>query len=221
MKNLFFSNLIFIIIICAIFSNQTYANSIDKYHGIILPIPKATEQKMLQYTWHSGCPVGLNDLVYLQINYWGFDNKPHTGELIVNKNIASDVVNIFRELYTIKFPIAKMQLLDVYQGDDVKSMEDNNTSAFNCRTKAGYPNVFSHHAYGLGIDINPLINPYIKNNIVLPPSGKEYLYRNPYIKGIITKNSSVYKIFMRHGWKWGGNWRGLKDYQHFEKVVIE
>lgn len=187
------------------------------FHNKIMPIPMDVKQTMQRYTWHEGCPVAINDLAYLQLSYWGFDNKIHQGILIVNEQLADEIVQIFHELFLIKFPIAKMQLLDAYQGDDEKSMADNNTVAFNCRALTSDSHFYSLHSYGRAIDINPLVNPFINNGFVLPPQGSAYLLRNPHIKGIIVKGNAAYKIFMKYGWRWGGDWQQLKDYQHFEK----
>lgn len=187
------------------------------FHSKITAIPINIQQIMQRYTWHEGCPVSLNDLAYLQLSYWGFDNKPHQGILIINKQLAAETVQIFHDLFLIKFPIAKMQPLDVYQGDDEKSMADNNTVAFNCRAITGYRYIYSIHSYGRAIDINPLINPYFYNGVVLPPQGLSYLSRKPNIKGIIVKGNAAYNIFVKYGWSWGGEWTNLKDYQHFEK----
>lgn len=183
----------------------------------ISAIPSALQQQMQMYTWHPGCPVNLSDLAYVQLSYWGFDNKSHQGILIVNAKVAENVVDIFKQLYVIKFPIAKMQPLDVYYGNDLQSMADNNTVAFNCRAMTSDATRFSLHSYGKAIDINPLFNPYIEGNTIYPPEGKFYLARNPNIIGTITHGSPIYAVFIAHGWKWGGDWQGLKDYQHFEK----
>ena len=208
--------MVFFAIFFVMIAGSANANKTNDFQSKISVIPPTIQQEMLQYTWRKGCPVNLNNLSYLQVSYWGFDNKTHLGILIVNNKIAKNVVAIFRELYFIKFPIAKMQLLESYQGNDEKSMEGNNTVAFNCRTISGYSHLYSQHSFGLAIDINPMINPYIKDNIILPPQGINYLQRDPNIKGIIVKNNAAYNIFIQHGWKWGGNWHGMKDYQHFE-----
>lgn len=39
---------------------------------------------------------------------------------------------------------------------------------------------------------------------------------NPVEKGTIEKDSEIVKIFEKHGWSWGGNWKN-PDYQHFYK----
>ena len=210
---------LFVFIVITVFSLQTSWSAQNYFfHSSITQIPVKQQLMMQRYTWHTGCPVPINNLDYLQLSYWGFDNKTHQGILIVNQQLAPEVVQIFHKLFLIKFPIAKMQPLDVYQGNDEKSMEDNNTVAFNCRTISGYSNLFSLHSYGRAIDINPLINPSIKNGGVLPPQGSAYVSRNKNIKGIIVMGNSAYNIFIKYGWQWGGEWRSLKDYQHFEKA---
>ena len=107
--------------------------------------------------------------------------------------------------------------MSYYHGSDELSMEDNNSSAFNFRevTDGGK---LSNHAYGLAIDLNPKVNPYIKNNVVLPANGQAYVNRDQCVLGIIKKNDAVYQLFTSYGWTWGGDWSSLKDYQHFEKA---
>lgn len=159
--------------------------------------------------------IALEDLVYLQVGHWGFDDRKHLGELIVNKRIADDLLEIFKLLYEGKYPIEKMVLIDDYGGSDEKSMDDNNSSAFNYREVTG-TNKLSKHSYGLAIDINPVQNPYIKNNIVLPEIGKEYIDRQTFKKGMIKDGDLCHRLFKEKGWTWGGDWKSLKDYQHFE-----
>ncbi len=185
----------------------------------ISAISSATQKLMTQYTWRSGCPVPLADLADLTLSYWGFDHKTHTGTLIVNKQLAAEVVNIFRELYTQRFPIERMEPMDTFAGDDNLSMTANNTSAFNCRANTTYPDQYSLHSYGYAIDINPLINPYVKGDLVLPLGGKNYLDRTKPVPGMIVQGDKVYQAFIKRGWIWGGALEGRQDYQHFEKKL--
>lgn len=165
--------------------------------------------------------VSLSDLRYVRVQHYGYDGTIKSGELIVNKKIAKKVVKIFYELYKIKYPIQRMELIDKYDADDVKSMEANNTSAFNFRTVSGTSKL-SKHAYGLAIDLNPRINPYVRGNYVSPKNGKVYKQRNlklckgVYKTNMIHKNDKAYKIFKKYGFSWGGNWRAYQDYQHFQ-----
>ena len=188
-----------------------------RFKSSINPISSEIKAQMLKYTWHPTCPVTLNDLSEVKLIYWGFDHKPHQGELIVNKALAKEIVAIFKELYHHRFPIQRMELMDAFKGDDMQAMNANNTSAFNCREVTGQPGVFSQHSYGRAIDINTLINPYVKGNQVLPEAGKVYANRSTNYPGKITKNSFIYNTFQKYNWNWGGDWDDLKDYQHFEK----
>ena len=145
--------------------------------------------------------VDISKLSYLKIAYWGFDDKSHIGEMIVNKVVAQEVLDIFNE----------------YGADDEKSMEDNNTSAF-CYRKISNTNKLSNHSLGMSIDINPLYNPYVTKNYILPTNANIYFNRNIDVKGIIKKEDDLYNAFIKRGWKWGGEWKNKKDYQHFEKL---
>ena len=108
-----------------------------------------------------------------------------------------------------------MQPIDVYGGDDQASMADNNTSAFNCREVDGAPGVWSQHAYGGAIDINPLVNPWVQGSRVDPVSGAAYADRNLDAQGMVRAGDVVTEAFASVGWGWGGDWTRSKDYQHF------
>ncbi|WP_027184294.1 M15 family metallopeptidase [Desulfovibrio inopinatus] len=194
----------------------TAGENLPPYTSHIEPIPTAMRQAMIGVSWHLGCPVALDDLRWVQVGYVDFAGKVQHGSLVVHKSVASDVADIFGELYAARFPIEKMQLIEVYGADDDQSMADNNTSAFNCRKVAG-TRVFSQHAFGRAIDINPVQNPFIKKGVVSPSEGAAYTDRSRYVSGMVLKNGMVWKAFVHRQWKWGGSWRSVKDYQHFEK----
>lgn len=183
-------------------------------------IPQQLKNKMQGVTISSKSHVTFDDLCCLTISYYGYDDKIHVGQLIVNKKLGDEVLNIFKELLEIKFPIEKMKPACEYGGDDEKSMSDNNTSAFNDRPIEGSGGL-SYHQLGTAIDINPLINPYIRlsDNTVLPTNARKYLKRDEEYKGIIKEGGSCVSIFEKYGWTWGGNWKSLKDYQYFEKDI--
>lgn len=164
--------------------------------------------------------IALSELRYIQVPYYGFDGETHIGELIVNRDIESDILEIMKELYDNQYPIEKMQLIDEYGADDEKSMEDNNTSAFNYRCVNGSTKL-SKHSLGLAIDINPRYNPCVRKIdgelSVEPANGSAYTDRSQDFPYKIDENDLCYRLFMEHGFTWGGNWNSLKDYQHFEK----
>jgi len=123
-------------------------------------------------------------------------------------------VAIFRDLYAAGFPIERMVPIDAYGGDDQASMRDNNTSGFNCRYVSG-TTTLSQHGLGRAVDVNPLVNPYVKGSTVDPPEGAPYADRSGSYPGMIRSGDAVVRAFAAQGWKWGGYWSSGKDYQHF------
>lgn len=166
--------------------------------------------------------ISYEDLRYVHILHYNFDGQPTEGELICNESIAQDLVEIFYELYRNEYHIEKVVLIDEYDGNDVASMEDNNTSCFNYRVVDGSTSL-SKHALGLALDINPLYNPYITyqedgSENVSPSNGSAYVDRGTNFPYKIDENDLCYKLFIEHGFTWGGNWNSCKDYQHFQKA---
>ncbi len=157
----------------------------------------------------------------LQVQYVDFQNKTRKGVLICNVQITKDLREIFAELYKAKYPIERIRPISEYGNDDERSMQANNTSCYCYRTVEGSTKL-SKHAQGLAIDINPLYNPCVKRKkdgtlLVQPTTGKPYVDRSKRFKYKITKDDLCYRLFIQHGFRWGGAWRSLKDYQHFEK----
>ena len=165
------------------------------------------------------CTLPRDDLRYLHVLHKDKDGNVHEGEMIVNKHIAQDVLDILRELYENNYPIERMKLVDEYNADDELSMEDNNSSSFNFRFISHTTRV-SKHGLGLAVDINTLYNPYTKvvdgERIVEPVTGEPYLDREASFDYKIEKDDLCYKLFIEHGFEWGGEWTDRKDYQHFE-----
>lgn len=164
------------------------------------------------------CLIGYSDLRYVGVRYYDFDGVEHDdGELIVNKGVAGEVAKIFLELYEAKYPFTSIILVDEFgqKASDSASMAANNTSAFNYRLVNGTHSL-SKHSYGLAIDVNPLINPYVNGKNVAPPEGRAYLDRTKDVEGMIDHDDLAYKVFTSYGWLWGGDWSD-PDYQHFYK----
>lgn len=191
----------------------------DNKEFYIKPIPDDIFEKMQGKSYKENCTVPREELRYLHILHVGFDNNTHEGELIVNKRIAEDVLDIFKELYKAGYQIEKVRLIDEYNAQDELSMRDNNSSAFNFRY-ISYSTTLSKHAIGLAVDINTLYNPYIKQvdgrlNIE-PANAVQYVDRNRQFPHKIDHQDLCYKLFTKHGFEWGGDWEDSKDYQHFE-----
>ena len=205
-------------LICVLFQCAC-ASGMPSFQGHSQEIPADIKQMMIGCSWMSECPVSLDDLRYLTVTHWGYDNEIHTGHLIVHAKLADEFLEIFYELFDAHFPIERMELIDFYDADDEASMAANNSSAFCCRAITNMPGTFSLHSYGIAIDINPLVNPYVKGAQVLPEGGRAYLDRTQPYAGIITRSedNACYRIFVSHGYEWGGDLQGRVDYQHFQK----
>jgi len=194
-----------------------------EYQSSISKITPEIKQRMSKgNSWRKGCPVSLESLRYLRMTYKDFKGMEKTGELIVHKDVSGEVTEIFEALYKADYPIHQMRLVSDYKGSDWQSIEADNTSAFNCRKATGSKK-FSKHSYGKAIDINPIENPYVfRSGKSSHKASKPYLKRKRTSKSasqraMLLPDDKVVQIFKKHGWKWGGDWSSVKDYQHFSK----
>jgi len=191
------------------------AASAPPYRASVRPLPGWIRDLMRGSSWRPGCPVGLDTLRVVRVTYLGFDRQAHRGRLVVHRSVAHDVARVFGRLYDARFPIRKIRLVDFYGADDKRSMKDDNTSAFNCRYRNGVCCIWSMHAYGKAIDINPVENPELWSGGISPPNGAPYRDRSDKRKGMIFHGDVVWKGFHATGWGWGGDWSWPIDYQHF------
>ncbi|HEX4747375.1 MAG TPA: M15 family metallopeptidase [Gaiellaceae bacterium] len=186
----------------------------SQFRGSIASIDASLAKRMTGVSWRPGCPVALRDLRLLTLSHWGFDGRPRTGRLAVHRSVARELVSVFRELYRERFPIRRMVLIDAYGGSDFRSIEADNTSAFNCRYVDGTTR-WSNHAYGSAIDVNPIENPYVSAGRTSHVTSRPYLDRSLRRPGMAYEGGALVRAFDRIGWGWGGRWTSVKDYQHF------
>lgn len=183
-------------------------------------LPDYIKEKIQGVSYVENDDVSLEELRYVSIRHYDFMGQVQHGELIVHHTIADRIMKIFYQLYQWEYPIDKVRLVDEYEGDDERSMEDNNSSAFNYRKVAGKEEL-SMHALGMAVDINPQINPYVREDGYFPKNAGEYLERDVkrcvgvHKDKMIHKDDPIYKIFKHNGFEWGGDWSHAKDYQHF------
>jgi hypothetical protein len=180
----------------------------------------AARKTMVGVTWSPGCPVGLDDLRRVVVPFVDFDGARRQGALVVHRDVAVAVGRVFEALFAAQFPIARMDPIEVFRGDDDASTMANNSSAFNCRPSYGADGKltkrWSQHAYGRAIDVNPVQNPYVlADGSVLDSAARPYLDRSSGAPGMAIRKGVLVAAFAAEGWKWGGNWRSSKDYQHF------
>ena len=186
-----------------------------------MPVPPEVQSRMRGKSYKEGCEVPMESLRYLRLLHRNREGKVQLGEMVCNKSIAARLVRIFRSLYLQGYRIERMVLIDEYGADDTRSMTANNTSCFNYRKVAGSQKL-SKHALGLAVDINPLYNPclHVRTGKVEPPAGAPYSTSRsasrPTPVPMIMAGDLCHRLFIEHGFVWGGAWRSIKDYQHFE-----
>ena len=172
-------------------------------------------EEMIPTSWRQGCPVGLDQLRLLTFPHIDFDGVVQTGRVFVNADHAENIGSVFQQLFAARYPVQRIALVDEYGGDDGASMRANNTSAFNCRPVGTGSGAWSNHAFGMAVDLNPLMNPLVQGSFVDPPEGAEYLDGADVRPGMIVAGDPAVAAFADIGWIWGRTWSSLKDYQHF------
>jgi hypothetical protein len=188
----------------------------ERFEFTIGPIMPGLRRRM-GATWSPACPVDLDGLRYLTVSFRGYDGAAHTGELVVAATEAEPVVSVFRALYAADFPIEEMRLPGTADLEAHPTGDGNDTVGLVCRPSIGQTQ-WSAHAYGLAIDLNPFMNPYLRGDLVLPELAGSYLRRSWRRPGMIFDDDLVVREFARIGWSWGGDWTSLKDYQHFSAL---
>ncbi len=182
--------------------------------AFIATIEPAPPEVLARSTWSDGCPVAAADLGHVQVTFWGFDGRAHAGELLVHRDVAEGVADVFRQLYEARFPIEEMRIVRPEELDAPPTGDGNNTTSFVCRPTRG-SNRWSQHAYGLAVDINPFHNPYVKGEVILPELARAYADRSWVRPGMIFEGDVATSAFDAIGWGWGGRWRSLTDPMHF------
>ncbi len=185
------------------------------FESEVLAIPEDVRLQMNGSSWHPelDCPP-FESLRLVRMSHWRFDGTVASGELVLAADVADDIISVFEKLYLSQFPIARLERIDSFNGDDDDSMDANNTSMFNCRAITGGASL-SEHSFGTAIDINPIQNPYVTSSRVLPPAGNAFVDRTNVRAGMIIGGDVVVRAFADNGWSWGGNFNSIKDYQHF------
>ena len=184
----------------------------------IEPVSASLESRMVGVTWHKGCPVPLSNLREVHLLHKKPNGDTQEGILIVHKDVARETLQIFERLFQAGFILVEVQPAVTHAGDDDHLMATNTTTAFNCRPITGGKG-WSRHSFGKAIDINPLWNPYVKGSTILPPAGTNFAKNRGRLPGpgLLLPKSLPVTLFKAAGWRWGGDWRRVKDYQHVEK----
>ena len=155
-------------------------------------------------------------LALVDVEYYSFDRRLHRGQIVVHRELVNDVRQIFRAVKASRFPVESVIPVRFDRPNNGTSMDTlNNTYGFHYRPKNTFRTVqLSAHSYGRAVDINPFRNPALLRSGRWVPTGGRYVPGSP---GTITATSPITQLFRTLGWRWGGAWRSVKDYMHFEK----
>ncbi len=158
----------------------------------------------------------LEQMVIIDVEYYSDDAELHRGQIVVDKSLERDVVEIFQFIKDQRIEVKMVVPIKFDLPDGNTTMAHlNNTYGFHYRYVVGGSTRLSNHSYGRAIDFNPFDNPYIsKSGTVLPKGGEYDPADNP---RSFSGDSPLVKKFIELGWIWGGNWGDPKDYMHFEK----
>lgn len=169
-------------------------------------------------------PEILENLSLVTVEYLGFDDKFHEGQILVHQDLQTDIQDFFKLAISLKFPIEVIKPISEFNDDDEASMSKNNSSGFNFRKIAG-KNKISLHGFGFAIDINPRMNPFMeyvtddsgnRELVATQPQNGEY---NVEANGTLSEGHPLVEFLKERGWIWGGDWEDYKDFQHFEKSL--
>jgi hypothetical protein len=197
------------------------ALALTPFQSSVKPLPAPLRAELTGRYWHEGCPVSLSQLRLLTVTHWGFDRRPHIGQVVVNARSAARLARVFRRLYELRFPIRHLRLADAYGPARSRPADGDVSGVFECRQAVPSPCVggtgtgsWSEHAYGEAIDLNPVENPYVGCGQTRDRASRPYRDRSRLRRGMVTP--AVVRAFRSVGWGWGGDWSGsTKDYMHF------
>lgn len=181
------------------------------FHASVQPVPADV---VARSTWQPECPVTLDELRYVTVSFWGFDDVAHTGEMIVHRDAADAMVQVFGQLFAARYPIEDMRVSTMADLDAPNTGDGNSTAAFVCRPTRGSSR-WSEHAYGLAVDVNPFQNPYVRDGGVIPGLALSYVDRANVRPGMLVPGGGPIEAFAAVGWHWGGEWGNPRDYMHF------
>jgi len=197
----------------------------EPHPGAVAPIgPDLCDEMRARNVMTPISPVSCDRLRLVTFAYSDFEGRMHDkGEIVVLDTVADSVLRIFIKLRAMQFPIAKVRLMNHYDGNDSASTRDNNTSSFNARKSTGGSSL-SMHAYGLAIDLNPVQNPYAtlrsdSSRNYAPKAGAAYANRSVDRATQLRSGmaEAVIDVFADEGFNvWGGYWHNPTDYQHFQ-----
>ncbi len=166
------------------------------------------------------CPVSREDLCYLHVLSKNWEGETVEGEMIVNKHIAEDILDILLKLYEADYRIENIRMFDNGIVGYFDFYNNNNSVCFITADVDSRIDI-SKNRLGLAVDINPRYNPYTEENEgfyfpfmesyedILDERDEDYYY-------LIKPDDLCVQLFKEHGFEWGGDRDDPKSYMRFE-----
>ena len=156
----------------------------------------------------------IENISLVKVDYRGFNAEIYHGQIIIHNDLVSSIKKIFKRiLLETDFPMTSVFPISMFNRHTSSIL--NNCGAFDWRFVMDN-NELSDHSFGAAIDINPILNPWVRKGKNNSPN---FPY-DPSKRGTLHANSDVVKIFKEEGWTWGGDLKRSKDWMHFYRPEI-
>jgi len=185
------------------------------YEQPITQPPTMTSHQFLESLKSKNVPQEIIENISLvNVDYRGFNDEIYQGQIVIHNDLVSSISKIFKRILSeTNFPITSLFPISMFNWKG--SSTYNNSGSFDWRFVIDSDEI-SDHSFGAAIDINPVLNPWVRKGL---PNSPNSLYK-PNTRGTLHVNSDVVKIFKEEGWKWGGDWKNSKDWMHFYRPEI-
>lgn len=158
------------------------------------PANTGTKNERVRWLFPNGVPSSENEcrkyLTTISVEILDKNGKAKQVSLTCHKKLASSIQNAYREM-------------------KAKGFRAYDNGCFNWRVMTGTTQTMSNHSFGFAVDINPAFNPYVKGT-----SSSVWNNAPSYYK----IDGEIVGIWKKYGFYWGGDYKNIKDYMHFEYV---
>ena len=154
---------------------------------------KGDKNARLQFLFPNGTPSSESAmrgyLTTIKVEILDRNGKPSTANLTCHKSLAGSIQSAYKEM-------------------KAKGFRAYDNGCFNWR-KMTNSTAMSNHSFGVAVDINPGYNPYVSGTSSSTWNNAPACYK---IQG------DIVAIWKKYGFYWGGDYKNIKDYMHFEYV---
>lgn len=158
------------------------------------PANMGTKNERVRWLFPDGVPSSEKEcrkyLTTISVEILDKNGRAKNVSLTCHKKLAGSIQSAYREMKE-------------------KGFRAYDNGCFNWRAMTGSTKTMSNHSFGFAVDINPAFNPYVKGT-----SSSVWNNAPSYYK----IDGEIVAIWKRYGFYWGGDYKNIKDYMHFEYV---